>query len=179
MQSHFSVGRQPSTIQIQDKTFGMFDIERDDRRDHHVRILGDVVGDSSGRKDRDRDVQSGLAPWQMKRVSALIEAQLGEKLCLDQLAEVAKLSTSYFATAFRRSFGISPYAFILRQRVEFAKRQMLQGGVPLCEIALNCGLADQSHLSRVFRRTTGMSPTSWRHSQLKGLGAAETSHRPE
>lgn len=107
----------------------------------------------------------GLAPWQEKRIVAFVENQIAQKITIDDLAKVAKLSTSYFAAAFKRSFGISPYAYIVKRRVEFAKRQMLQSRAPLCEIALNCGLSDQSHLSRVFRRNTGMTPTGWRHSQ--------------
>ena len=108
-------------------------------------------------------VPGGLAPWQIKRVSAHIEANLSEKLCLDNLAALSKLSTSYFAAAFRRSFGTSPYAYITVRRVELAKQQMAEGKLPLCEIALECGLADQAHLSRVFRRVTGTTPTLYRH----------------
>lgn len=108
---------------------------------------------------------SGLAPWQIKRVSAHVEACLSEKLCLDDLAVLAKLSTSYFSTAFRRSFGTSPYAYIVERRMERAKQLMVDGRMPLCEIALECGLADQAHLSRVFRRVTGMTPTGWKQRQ--------------
>jgi AraC-like DNA-binding protein len=104
----------------------------------------------------------GLAPWQIKRVTAHIEANLSEKLSLDGLAALTRLSTSYFAAAFRRSFGTSPYAYIIARRVELAKQQMAEGKLPLCEIALECGLADQSHLSRVFRRVTGTTPTAYR-----------------
>jgi AraC-like DNA-binding protein len=46
--------------------------------------------------------------------------------------------------------------------VEYAKQRMLTTNAPLCEIALDCGLADQSHLSRVFRRVTGTTPSAWR-----------------
>ncbi|WCK68769.1 helix-turn-helix domain-containing protein [Agrobacterium tumefaciens] len=109
-----------------------------------------------------KSTMGGLAPWQIKRVTDHIEANISEKLCLDRLAALARLSTSYFTAAFRRNFGISPYAYITRRRVEFAKQQMAEGSLPLCEIALECGFADQAHLSRVFRRVTGMTPTAFR-----------------
>jgi AraC-like DNA-binding protein len=107
-------------------------------------------------------IPGGLAPWQIKRISAHIEGNLCKKLCLDDLAAVVKLSTSYFAAAFRRNFGTSPHAYITKRRVELAKQQMAEGKLPLCEIALECGLADQAHLSRVFRRVAGMTPTAYR-----------------
>jgi AraC-like DNA-binding protein len=39
---------------------------------------------------------------------------------------------------------------------------MIESNAPLCEIALDCGLADQAHLCRVFRRMTGTTPSVWR-----------------
>lgn len=106
--------------------------------------------------------QGGLAPWQIKRVTSHIGSNLGQKLSLDELSALARLSTSYFSAAFRRNFGTSPYAYITMRRVELAKRLMAEDKLPLCEIALECGLADQAHLSRVFRRVTGTTPSAYR-----------------
>ena len=57
---------------------------------------------------------------------------------------------------------MAPYAFVLRRRMEHAQRLMLTTQTPLCEIALECGLSDQSHFSRLFQRTIGTSPNKWR-----------------
>ncbi|TWF58879.1 helix-turn-helix domain-containing protein [Neorhizobium alkalisoli] len=121
-----------------------------------------------------KPVPGGLAPWQIRRVAARIEERLSEKLSVDELAALAKLSPSYFAAAFRRSFGISPHAYIIARRVDHAKRQMLEDKIPLCQIALECGLADQAHLSRIFRRIEGITPTAWRqkHRYLAATRAA-------
>lgn len=52
---------------------------------------------------------------------------------------------------------------LLRPRaVQREKKLMLEGNAPLCEIALDCGLADQAHLSRIFRNKTGTTPSAWR-----------------
>jgi AraC family transcriptional regulator len=110
--------------------------------------------------------QGGLAPWQIKRVSSFVASNFREKLRLEDLAACAKLSMSYFAVAFKRSFGVTPHAYITIHRVEFAKSQLVNSSLTLCTIALDCGLADQSHFSRVFRRYTGMTPTSWRKGHL-------------
>ena len=106
--------------------------------------------------------RSGLAPWQVRRVEAYIDANLAARINLDNLSEVARLSTSHFSRAFKRSFGMAPYAFVLRRRMEHAQRLMLTTQTPLCEIALECGLSDQSHFSRLFQRTIGTSPNKWR-----------------
>ncbi len=106
--------------------------------------------------------RGGLAPWQVDRVKRHIDDTLADRIGLGDLARLTRLSTSYFATAFRVSFGTSPHDYICRCRVERAKALMTSTERPLCEIALDCGFADQSHLSRVFRRMTGHTPAAWR-----------------
>lgn len=104
----------------------------------------------------------GLAPWQIKRVRDAIEDRISRSITLDELAALVRLSTSYFSSSFKVSFGVSPHNYILARRVEHAKRRMIESDAPLCEIALDCGLADQAHLCRVFRRVTGATPSGWR-----------------
>lgn len=105
---------------------------------------------------------SGLAPWQMLRVRDHIESGLSGAIDVACLARIAKLSASHFARAFRASFGATPAAYVAVRRVERAKTLMLQTTEPLCRISLDCGFTDQSHLSRVFRRAVGQSPSQWR-----------------
>lgn len=107
-------------------------------------------------------VPGSLAPWQINRVRAYIEDQISRPISLQEIASVARLSISYFASAFKLSFGTSPHSYIITRRVAFAKYRMQHSDAPLCEIALDCGLADQAHLSRVFRRVTGTTPSAWR-----------------
>ncbi len=112
--------------------------------------------------ERQRNPAGGLAPWQINRVKTYIEERISYPIALDELAQIAKLSTSYFSAAFKVTFGISPHNYVVERRVEFAKYRMLNSDAPLCEIALDCGLADQAHLSRIFRRVTGTTPSAWR-----------------
>jgi AraC family transcriptional regulator len=108
----------------------------------------------------------GLAPWQVRRLRTHIETNLESPLSCDVLASRVGLSVSYFARAFKRSFGCSPHRFLMRRRVERAQYLMLKSGAPLAQISIECGLSDQAHLSRVFRRFTGESPASWRRARL-------------
>jgi AraC-like DNA-binding protein len=103
-----------------------------------------------------------LAPWQARRAQAIIEQNLGAKLLVGTLAQAVRLSPSHFRRAFRHTFGISPHVYILRRRVDRAKELMQTTDDPLADIALACGLADQSHFSTVFRRIESDSPNAWR-----------------
>ncbi|BAI75600.1 hypothetical protein AZL_c03070 (plasmid) [Azospirillum sp. B510] len=105
----------------------------------------------------------GLAAWQVKRVSAYVDAHLAGSIRNQDLAAVAKLSRGYFCQAFKDSFGCPPHAYIVRRRVERAKELLETTNTPLSQIALDCGFSDQSHFSRIFRRIAGEAPRLWRH----------------
>ena len=129
---------------------------------------------SSRSTEADRLV-TGLARWQVKRVSEFIEANLSQSLHVADLASVARLSTSHFSSAFRRSTGESPFGYLRRRRIERAQQMMLLTDLSLAEISLDCGLADQAHLTRIFRRVVGVSPGAWRRLQRSCvLGPRET-----
>lgn len=109
---------------------------------------------------------AGLAPWQAKRVADHIDRRLDGVIRIGELADIAKLSTSYFSRAFKATFGLSPQNYILTRRIAQVQRTMLATRDPLCAIANACGFSDQAHMSRVFRRITGATPNSWRRAHL-------------
>ncbi len=106
--------------------------------------------------------EGGMAPWQIRRVRAHIEDHLQEPLPINLLSQMVRLSSSYFSRAFKVSFGCSPHSYILRRRIERAKFLMQSSDEPLAQVALGCGLSDQAHLSRIFRRYVGCTPSGWR-----------------
>jgi AraC family transcriptional regulator len=112
--------------------------------------------------------RGGLAPWQMSRVAAFVDANMTRTIRLHDLAAVTQLSTGYFCQAFRCSTGESPYAYVLRRRVERAQKLMLLTDTPLSQIALDCGLADQPHLTRLFHQIVGVTPAIWRRLRRDG-----------
>ena len=107
-------------------------------------------------------LQGGLAPWQAKRIRAYIEEQLGSSIRATDLAEMVQLSTSHFFRAFRKSFGEPPITYIMHRRIQRAQELMVASQAPLSQVALECGLCDQAHLCRCFRRIVGTSPGVWR-----------------
>src|SRR5215831_871139 len=65
--------------------------------------------------------RGGLGPARLRKVTELVNAKIEEELRIDEMAELAGLSTAHFSQMFRRSTGESPHQFVLRQRVERAK----------------------------------------------------------
>jgi AraC family transcriptional regulator len=107
----------------------------------------------------------GLAPWQRMRIIRHVDANLTDRLSIVQLAALVRLSTGHLCRAFKANLGCSPHEYVIQRRIVRAKSLMLQTGMSLAQVALECGLADQAHLSRLFRRRVGMSPSAWRRGQ--------------
>jgi len=107
----------------------------------------------------------GLAPWQIRRVLRHIDSNLDSAIRNKDLAALARLSESHFNVAFRKSVGHSPHGYIIRRRMERAQGLMLSTDKALSEIAAECGLADQPHFTRLFRRAVGESPAAWRRAR--------------
>src|ERR1700745_2940781 len=107
-------------------------------------------------------IRGGLAPWQKKNVTAYIVANIGSTIRVSDLARVARLSVEHFFRAFRESFGEPPLAYIARRRIRRAQSLMLNSRASLSQIALDCGMHDQPHFTRVFRRFVGINPGVWR-----------------
>lgn len=87
--------------------------------------------------------------------------RLGEKITLQQIADAACMSRFHFARLFRMSTGYSPMEFLLHARLEQAKVMLRDGVMPISDVAATMGFADQSHLTRHFRRAVGMTPLQY------------------
>jgi AraC family transcriptional regulator len=111
-------------------------------------------------------VAGGLAPWQITRLKALMETRLDQRLTTGDLAAAVHLSKSHLARAFHRSIGDPPHLYLMKRRIARAKELMMTTQDSLAIIALACGLSDQAHLSRVFRRLEGDSPNAWRRRSM-------------
>jgi AraC family transcriptional regulator len=110
-------------------------------------------------------IQGHLAPWQARRAREFLNANLDGDISLASVAAECNLSVSHFAHAFRRTFGRPPHRWLMERRVDAVKSLLLTTRLTLAEVANKCGFADQSALSRSFKRVLGESPGEWRRSR--------------
>jgi AraC family transcriptional regulator len=118
---------------------------------------------SNAAPTRTEPAKGGLTAAQIALAVDFMEAHLDRPLGLAEIGAACGLSPTHFARRFKAALGCPPHQHLMQLRVERAKR-LLQGALPIVEVALACGFAHQEHLTRVFRNITGMTPASFRRS---------------
>jgi AraC-like DNA-binding protein len=99
-------------------------------------------------------------PWRSgapSRVRDLLHDGFAEDLSADDLAGAVGLSRFQLYRQFRERYGVPPSAYLRQVRLREARRR-LAAGAAIAEVAFATGFADQSHLTRWFRRTYGITP---------------------
>jgi AraC family transcriptional regulator len=104
---------------------------------------------------------NGLPQSQLDRVIDYMKENLAQDLSILDLATLTGMSESHFSRSFKQSVGIAPYQYLMQQRVERAKQLLKKRSIAISTIALDCGFANQTHLTKVFRQMTGMTPKSY------------------
>ena len=127
----------------------------------HYTSLGETIKETS---------QRGLTRQQMKRVIDFVQAHICQDLSLEELALQTGFSPYHFARLFRQTTGESPHQFVLRQRIEQAQRLLTEKDMSLVQAALECGFANQSHFTQVFKRHVGLTPRAYRHDRILCAG---------
>lgn len=96
------------------------------------------------------------------RVRDHVRAHLAEPLALADLAGVAASSPYHFIRAFRAATGLTPYAFVINERVATAMELLAETDLPLAEVARATGLGRPAHFSSRFRAVVGLGPRDFR-----------------
>ena len=114
--------------------------------------------------------RGGLAPWQQRQAMELMREHIVSGIPLELVAKACDLSCSAFVRGFKQSTGTSPHQWLIQRRIDYAIELMRDHTLPLTEIALAAGFADQSHFTRLFTRKLGVSPGIWRNANGGPVG---------
>ncbi|GGK29324.1 AraC-type DNA-binding protein [Pseudomonas koreensis] len=97
----------------------------------------------------------------LERAADFIREHCTDLLSLDDICSAAQLSPSYLIRAFKQHYGMTPHAFVINQRIQFA-RERLRSGQLIADVALEAGFADQAHFQRVFKQHLAATPGQYR-----------------
>ncbi|MCH9648424.1 MAG: AraC family transcriptional regulator [Deltaproteobacteria bacterium] len=110
-----------------------------------------------------------LKDWDFGQIAATLahaKSRLEGPPSVKEMAAAASLSGYQLDRRMKRLFGLSAGQWLLKERIGHACQELIETRLPIAQIALDCGYADQSAFTRQFRRTTGCTP-----SEFRSLGA--------
>jgi AraC family transcriptional regulator len=136
-------------------------------------LVLEILAEIARSESTDRSL---AAPHWLKRATEIVESRFLERLSLAEIAAEVGVHYVHLSREFHKYNRCTVGELIRRRRVQYASHLLAHSRTSLAEIALVCGFSDQSHLSFLFKRYMGLSPSKFR--RLAGLDSASGS-RPE
>ena len=102
-----------------------------------------------------------MTSFQLRRVVELIMASLSEEVSLLAMAKEANVGPFYFTRMFRKTLGVTPHRFVVRQRVQKSLRLIRERKLSLSQVAVEAGFYDQAHFTHAFRAIVGTTPAEY------------------
>jgi AraC family transcriptional regulator len=109
-----------------------------------------------------RSYTEGLPKRKLQQAIAYIHDYLAEDLTIAAIADQLEMSQYYFSRLFKQAIGVSPYRYVMEQRIEAAKHLLKKTPLPILAISERVGFANQNQLTIQFRNLTGTTPSNYR-----------------
>lgn len=118
----------------------------------------------TSRKVNLKEFKDGLPSIKLKQATEYINDNLDKSIRLNDVADILEISQFYFCRLFRKSTGLSPYKYVIRQRIKKSQELIRDGNLSLADIAYECGFSSQSQMTQHFRKVVGVTPKVYQDS---------------
>ncbi|PJF48097.1 MAG: AraC family transcriptional regulator [Chloroflexi bacterium] len=105
---------------------------------------------------------NSLTPEVIVKAQRFIESNLSQPITLDEIARAANVSPAHLIKLFRRHLHTTPMRYAWDTRVRRGAQLLIQSGLPVCEIAMQCGFRTPFHFSRLIKQRYGCAPRELR-----------------
>ena len=109
-----------------------------------------------------KEYTGGLPSYKLKQALDYINDNLDQKIQLNDVAKLVDISQYYFCRMFHASMGVSPYKYVIQQRVGKAQDLITNSKLSLANISYKCGFSSQSQMTQHFRKCVGVTPKVYR-----------------
>jgi YesN/AraC family two-component response regulator len=117
----------------------------------------------SGIENRENEKNSSDTPFPITQVLRFIHLNVKERIDIKSLAAMTNWETEYFGKLFKAHLGISPYQYILKQKVELAKQMLAQSDYEFMEdLSFELGFSSYSNFYNAFKKFTNLTPQEYR-----------------
>jgi AraC family transcriptional regulator len=111
---------------------------------------------------REDDTNSKLSPAQKRSLADYVRENMASDITVMELAMLVQMSPSHFTRVFKATFGVTPYRFVMYERIEGAKSMLASTNLSASQVAMAFGFSSQSHFVKVFRQFTGVTPKQYK-----------------
>lgn len=122
-------------------------------------VVAGLVGVS---KDLHAPAEEGKGFRELAASIRYIQSRYGQSLRVEELARMSSLSTYQYERRIKKIFHVTAGQFIIKTRIDAARRLLETTGKPIVDVAVECGFFDQSAFTRQFKATTGLTPGNYR-----------------
>ena len=109
-------------------------------------------------------IRSADIPEEVRRLRSILDDHIFERISIDELAASIYRSPDYITKLFRRVYHQTPYAYLLRQKMQTAANLLQNTQLPSYTISAKLGFEDPHHFSKLFKKQHGVSPRQYRNS---------------
>ena len=103
----------------------------------------------------------------LKKIKTLLKEMDYKELSVELLAQHADISSNYLIKLFKKEYGLSPYAYILNQKI-YKSKALLEEHMSIAEVAIELGFFDQSHFNKAFKSVYALTPKEFLENSQKG-----------
>lgn len=109
-----------------------------------------------------REDRGGLPQRKLQQAITYIQEHLTQDLSVTAIADELEMSQYYFSRLFKQSIGVSPYQYVMQQRIEQAKNLLRTTSLSVAAIAARVGFSNSNQLAIQFRKFTNTTPSNYR-----------------
>lgn len=138
-------------------------------------LVTDLAACLSRHADARKGGGASLNWLSLKACAEYLKECCTDPIRMEELEDLGQMDRFTLSRQFRIVFGTSPHRYLVMRRLERAKTE-LHLGASLADAAFASGFADQSHLTRHFKRTFGMTPGHWRRLCVASMSQVGRQH---
>lgn len=122
-------------------------------------LVGEVL--SVATRATVEQAEASIPDWLME-ARDIARNQINRRVSISEIADQVGVHPAYLARRFRAEFGVTPGTFARNARLDWAARELVEGDLPIAELAIQAGFSDQSHFTRAFRLYLDQTPAQYR-----------------
>ncbi|MCV6621102.1 MAG: AraC family transcriptional regulator [Cellvibrionaceae bacterium] len=121
---------------------------------HYINNYSDYLD-----KQKEQEDGSKFSHQELEKIDKLIAQNISRSITIEEMAGLLNCSKFYFLREFKKLTGVTPYQYLINQRLALSREKLLAGNKSISSVAIECGFNDQAHFTRAFKKQYHTTPS--------------------